>query len=387
MLDDIQPRPIKSPMGSVVIWSAISFVLGFFAWAGWAEIDQISRAPGMVIPAGRLQVVQAEEQGVIEHIYIELGSLVRKGDVLVQFERDHAQAAVSDGVARKQALEASLARLDAELSGSAIVFSEDIPRDLQHSQRELYERRVKAHREDVDARRELLALVERELEANKPLLESGDIGLAEVMRLERSVVEVRFQLANSINAYFQELQQLRVDTENELKSAVEALTQREIALAAMTLEAPVSGFIKNIGYSTIGGVVNAGETVVEIVPVDDELVVEARLSPADIAHVQVGHHASVIFDTYDVSIYGSASGVVNYIAPDSMIDERGAMTEVYFPVRISLSTESMFSPAGEMITIIPGMTGSVEIKTGKKTILSFLFKPLLKTLSRAFGER
>jgi adhesin transport system membrane fusion protein len=258
---------------------------------------------------------------------------------------------------------------------------------ITESQRQLYDLRVRSFSQEIKGRERLLNLVAAELAANKPLLESGDVGLAEVMRLERAVAQAEVELVAIKNKYYQSLQEQYVEVDAELASEREVLKQREVSLSAMTVKAPVSGVVKQIGFSTLGAVVKATDTLVEIVPEGDVLVVEARISPRDIAFVTIGQPASMSFDTYDASIYGSAAGQVIFVSPDSVILERSGQSEVFFPARVQVSTETMFERGDVDLSIRAGMTGSVEVKTGRNTVLHYLFKPLVKTFSESLGER
>ena len=391
MLDDLTPHYTRSNVSSArwVVWLCLLFVAGFFSWAHFAEVDQISRAQGVVIPSSRLQVVQAQEQAVVERLHTGLGQKVNQGDVLIEFNDERAQAAVSESLAALEVLTALRERLSAEIEGRAPDFS-TLPitdKKITQSQRQLYDLRVRSFTEEMRGRERLLNLIAAELDANKPLLESGDVGLAEVMRLERAVAQAEVELVAIKNKYYQSLQEQYVEVDAELASEREVLKQREVSLSAMTVKAPVSGVVKQIGFSTLGAVVKATDTLVEIVPEGDVLVVEARISPRDIAFVTIGQPASMSFDTYDASIYGSAAGQVIFVSPDSVILERSGQSEVFFPARVQVSTETMFERGDVDLSIRSGMTGSVEVKTGRNTVLHYLFKPLVKTFSESLGER
>lgn len=173
----------------------------------------------------------------------------------------------------------------------------------------------------------------------------------------------------------------------ELVTAEQTLKQRAAALADTELEAPTDGIVKNVRLTTIGGVLRPSDEVLQIVPTGEELIVEAKVSPADIAYVRLGQLASVKFDAYDSSVFGSANGVVRYISPDTLTEQKPNSDQVYYRVHIRVDTKSMRSRAGDKIEIQPGMTATVEIITGSNTVLKYLFKPILKTLDQSFGER
>jgi adhesin transport system membrane fusion protein len=391
MLDSPQPYSSRTSIKAsrAIIWLCLAFIAAFVTWAANVEVDQISRAQGIVIPSSRLQTVQAQEQAVVKQVYVELGGRVEAGQLLIEFEDDRARAAVEEAIATLQVLRALKERLTAELEGRAPSFDEDLQAvpEVIESQRQLYERRVTAYEEEIEGRQRLLELVTAELAANKPLLDTGDVGLAEVMRLERAVAQADVDLTSRKNQYFQLLQEEFVQVDAEITSTRELLKQRQVSLSAMTVTAPVSGVVKQIGFSTVGAVVKATDVLIEIVPESEELVVEARILPGDIAFVSVGQSASMIFDTYDASVYGSASGEVIFISPDSIVEERPSRSDIFFPARVKVSTDTMFDRGDVELVIKSGMTGSVEIKTGRSTVLAYLLKPLVKTFSQSMGER
>jgi adhesin transport system membrane fusion protein len=222
---------------------------------------------------------------------------------------------------------------------------------------------------------------------NQPLLEYGDVSRSEILRLERSVADIEGQIANRQNKYLQDLQTDYSKVVDELVAAEQALTQREAALKDTILEAPTDGIVKNVRLTTIGAVLRPSDEVLQIVPTGEELIVEAKVSPSDIAFVRIGQSASVKFDTYDSSIYGSADGRVIYISPDTLSEQKSNGEQIFYRVHIRVDTKSMNPRAGEKIEIQPGMTSSIEILTGANTILNYLLKPIIKTIDQSFDER
>jgi adhesin transport system membrane fusion protein len=219
------------------------------------------------------------------------------------------------------------------------------------------------------------------------LLANGDVSRSEVMRLERTVAEVEGQIVNRQNKYLQDLQAEYAKVEEELVTAEQNLTQRLSSLEDTELEAPTDGIVKNIRLTTIGGVLRPGDEVLQIVPTGEKLIIEAKVSPTDIAYVRIGQAATVKFDAYDSSIYGSAQGKVIYISPDTLTEQKSQGDQVYYRVHVSVDTKMLRPRLNEKIEIQPGMTATVEIKTGRNTVLKFLLKPITKTVSDSFGER
>lgn len=372
----------------VISLTAIAFV-GFIVWASFAEIDQVSRAGGQVIPSGRVQVVQSTDGGVIAAINVKEGDRVKKGQTLVTLDRVRLAAAVDEGRSKVASLKAIKARIEAELFDKPLVFPNDVQDfpDFLANQRQLLSKRRNAQTQDIAALNRMLRLVRQELTMNLPLLQYGDVSRSEVLRLERSVAEIEGQIANRQNKYLQDLQTEYAKVEEELVTAEQTLTQRTAALADTILEAPTDGIVKNVRLTTIGGVLRPSDEVLQIVPTAEELIVEAKVSPADIAYVLIGQTASVKFDTFDSSIFGSADGRVIFISPDSIVEQKPNGEQAFYRVHIRVNTGTMRSRDGKKIEIQPGMTATTEIITGHNTILKYLLKPIIKTVDTSFGER
>jgi adhesin transport system membrane fusion protein len=373
---------------SIIVLTALA-LLGFLAWAAWAEIDQVSRATGQIIPAGRVQVIQSTDGGVIGEIRVREGDKVRKGQILVVLDRVKIAAAVAESRAKVASMKTVKSRIEAELFDRPLIFTEDV-RDFPEfmaNQRQLYQKRRQAQTADIGALRKMLGLVRKELDMNQPLLANGDVSRSEVMRLERTVAEVESQIVNRQNKYLQDLQAEYAKVEEELVTAEQNLTQRLSSLEDTELEAPTDGIVKNIRLTTIGGVLRPGDEVLQIVPTGEKLIIEAKVSPTDIAYVRIGQAATVKFDAYDSSIYGSAQGKVIYISPDTLTEQKSQGDQVYYRVHVSVDTGMLRPRPNEKIEIQPGMTATVEIKTGRNTVLKFLLKPITKTVSDSFGER
>lgn len=372
----------------IIFLSALALT-GFVGWAAFTEIDQVSRAGGQVIPAGRIQIVQSSDGGVIADIAVKEGDRVRKGQVLVTLDRVRLAAAVDEGKAKVASLKTVKARIEAELFDQPLVFPADVAEfpDFVANQRQLFAKRTAAQAQDMAALTRMLGLVRQEVAMNRPLVEYGDVSRSEMLRLERSVADIEGQIAGRRNKYLQELQTEYAKVEEELVSAEQALTQRAVALDDTVLTAPTDGIVKNIRLTTIGGVLRPSDEVLEIVPTGDELIVEAKVSPTDIAYVRTGQSASVNFDAFDSSIFGSADGRVIYISPDTLTEQKPSGEQVFYRVHIRVNTRHMHAQNRDNIQIQPGMTATAEILTGRNTILKYLLKPILKTVSQSLGER
>jgi adhesin transport system membrane fusion protein len=373
---------------AIIALSALG-VLGFFGWASWAELDQVSRAAGQVIPAGRIQLIQSSDGGVIREILVKEGDAVRKGQTLVTLDRIKIAAITEESEAKVAALKTIKARIEAELFDQRLSFPADVAGfpDFIDNQRQLYQKRRDAHVQDIAALKRMLTLARNELDMNQPLLAYGDVSRTEVMRLERNVADIESQIINRKNKYLQDLQTDYAKIDEELVAAEQLLKQRRSSLADTVLTAPTDGIVKNVRLTTIGGVLRPGDEVLQIVPTRSELLVEAKVSPSDIAYVRTGQPASVKFDAYDSSIYGAADGIVTYISPDTLTEQKSSGEQIYYRVHIRASARAMKPRTDEVITIQPGMTATAEIKTGKNTVLGYLLKPISKTFSESLGER
>jgi adhesin transport system membrane fusion protein len=369
-------------------------VLGFIGWASWAEIDQITRAPGQVIASSRNQLVQAPEGGVLQEMLVKEGTVVKKGQPLANFERTRAESSFLETEGKVAALRAAVARLRAEVLGGQPAWPAELARypEIRASQQTLFAKRRAAFYEEIAALERSLGLVREELDMNLPLLKTGDVSKAEVLKLQRQVADVQAQITNRRNKYFQDSQAELVKTEEELASAVQTLAARREQLGYTVVSSPMDGVVRNVRLTTRGGVARPGEEILQIVPVDDDLLFEAKVRPADIAFIKRGLPSTVKLDAYDYSIYGALSGEVTYISADTLNEDTKNGDQPYYRVHVKTRGRDLLGArsgrrAGERIEITPGMTATIEIKTGSNTVLRFLIKPVTKTLSQSLGER
>lgn len=359
------------------------------AWSALSKIDQVTRAPARVIAAERSQVVQAPDAGVVTKLHVREGDVVKTGQLLVTLEKERAQAGVDDSKAKVAALRITLARLQAEVYGKPLKFDKDLQEygDYIRNQTDLYNRRQKAFNEDIDSLQRILKIADRELQINAKLVTAGDVSAAEVLRLERSAADINAQIANRRNKYFQDAQTDMTKAQEDLNTQQEMLRDRSQLLDHTELLAPANGIVNNIRATTLGAVLRPGDTVLEISPTDGDLIAEAKISPADIAFVEVGQTAYVKLDAYDSSIFGSLIGRVNYISPDSLTEETRQGPSSYYRVHVLVKESEFKGKKGQDIQMRPGLTATVEIKARERTVLSYLTKPINKTLSNSLGER
>lgn len=373
-------------------WSVRVMGIGLLlllVWAAVGKIDQVTRAQAQIIAAERTQLIQSSDGGVLTQIHVQEGDVVKAGQLLATLQKERAAAAVSDSSAKVAALRITLARLHAEVYGKPLVFEPDLQAytDYIRNQTDLYNKRQTAFKDDITAVEAILVLVEDELRINRQLEASGDVSRAEILRLQRNVADIRAQLANKRNKYFQDAQAEMTKAQEDLSTQFEQLRDRTQVLEHTELVAPVDAVVNNIKVSTIGGVVRAGDTVMELLPTGDNLIAEAKIPPADIAFVAIGQDASVKLDAYDSSIFGALHGKVSYISSDVLTEETRQGPFMYYRVRIRITGTEFKGDKANEIHMRPGLTASVEIKAMERTVLSYLTKPLTKTFSQSLGER
>jgi membrane fusion protein, adhesin transport system len=386
LLDQLATPPTRARW---ILW--VSFI-GFtflLAWAHWAEIDQITRAQGQVIARARTQSVQAAEGGALKKLLVKEGETVRKGQVLGILERGRMQAAVNDSQAKVAALRITLARLNAEVYGHALQFPAALQKfpDYIQNQRALFAQRQLALSEEVGALSKSLDLAKEELAMHQPLLAAGDVSKADVLRFQRQVSDIQSQITNKRNKYFQDAQAEMTKTQEELRTQDETLSDKTQLLGHTELIAPADGIVKNIKIHTEGGVLRPSEELLQILPTTGDLIVEAKLKPAEVAFIKLGLPATVKLDAYDYSIFGSLRGEVIYLSPDTLSEDTKQGELVFYRVQIKIVEREFKGSQAQNIDVRPGLTATVEIKTGKRSVLDYLIKPVTKTLTQGLHER
>jgi adhesin transport system membrane fusion protein len=376
--------------GSLTLWVVTIGLGSLLAWAYVSEIDQVTRATGQVIASSRSQIIQASDGGILVDLKVREGVKVKQGDLLARLDSTKLNAAFLETEARCAGLQAQVSRLRAEVLNQKPSFEPELKRryaDFVDNQSILYQRRREALDAEIRIYKESLDLVQRELEMNLPLVVTGDVSQTEILKLRRQASELQGQMTNRRNKYFQDTQAELAKAEEDLAGANQILAQRKNQLEQTELFAPVDGVVKNVRITTKGGVVRPGEEVMQIVPLDDDLVVEAKLKPADIAFVKPGLSAQVKIDAYDYTIYGALNGAVTYISADTLEENLRQGEMPYYRVQIRTTGKALKNRPDEPMEIQPGMTATVEIKTGVNTVLKYLTKPIVKTFSESLGER
>lgn len=363
-----------------------------FAWAAYFELDEITRGQGRVRPMSREQIVQSLDTGVVTEMLVREGSVVKKDQILVRLDQGRSGPVFREAREKKQALLASAARLRAEAYGRALEFDREVPAALAARERQVFATRRQALEEAVANFKRSLELLNREIALTEPMTRQGLVSEVELLRLKRQQSDLQGQIEERRNRYASEAASELTRVESELAQTRENASAREDAVVRSVIRAPMDGVVKNVQITTVGGVVQAGMPILEIVPTQDEMLVEAYVKPAEVAFLKPGQVAMVKLTAYDFNRFGGLSGVLEHISPDTLRDEKqkrpGAPMELEeglyrLLVRI---TDTNLDRHGLKMDPLPGMTATVEIKTGQKTVLEYLIRPL-QSVSQALRER
>jgi adhesin transport system membrane fusion protein len=384
---------MSSRLPSLLVWLLLIAVGALVWWADHSVIDESTRASGTVIASSRVQVIQSVDGGVLEQLRVHEGDRVRKGDVLAVFDETRTRASLQETEAKFTSQRATLARLQAELSGSEPYFAPELMKrfpGVVQVQETLYQERRKALTAELQSLADVARLARDELAMVERLIATGDASQVELLRARKSVTEAESALANRRNKYIQDVSAELAKVREDYEQVEQQLTQKRQQLANSVVSSPASGIVKNVKFTTLGGVLRAGDELLQVVPVDDQLIVEAKVLPRDIALIRPGLKATIKFDAYDYTIFGIVDGEVTYVSADSMRDETqrsDSPAATYYRVHVRTTTPGPVTRTGRKIEVLPGMTAQVDIRTGQRTLLNYLLKPITKTLTEAFKER
>ena len=376
----------------IIIFSALFVVIvPLLIWSSFAEIEQRSTTRGIVFADDKTKKIQAPIDGVIDNIPVKEGQKIKKGDLLVVLEKEQNQAALDAAVSMVASLKAKLKRLKAEVSGVELVyprgFIDENYQEFILTQQNLFILRKKSLEDLTASLISALMLKKEELISNQKLVESGDIGRNKILKIKRDLVDLEGQILNRKNKFFQDAQEEMTKTERELSIRKEMLKEKRVTLDRSEIISQMDAIVKEILITTQGAKVRPGDVILELVPLGQELIIEVKLSPTDISYVKTGQKASVKLDTYDFSIYGGFDGKVEYISPDTIIEKTGSGNNYNFKVLISLDNDDLITKQGSAIEVTTGMGAQVDIITGRRTVLHYLTKPIIKVLDESFTER
>lgn len=370
-------------------WLLLAALLLFVFWALLFDVDQTVRAQGQLIPSTRTQVIQAADGGVLEKILVAEGQSVKAGQVLAVLESERAVAGVEEGRAKVAALSIGLARARAEATGQALVFPREFMayRDLMAEQEQLYWQKSRSVEAELASLGQALSLAQDELSVNQRLFGTGDTSKLDLMRAQRQVAELQGKMESVRNKYLQDARQEATRLQDELASQRFKLDERRSVLQHTQLTTPVDGIVKYLRINTVGGVLKGGDELMQISPTEVDLQVELKILPADIGLLTLGLPASIKIDAFDSSLYGSLVGELEYVSSDTLSEQNATgQSQTYYRARVSFDT-GFKNPKLPLQQLKPGMTATVDIKTGQRSVMTYLFKPIVKAFSGAARER
>ena len=379
-----------TPGSTAALHLMVLLTIAGLIWAAVARVDEVTKAEARVVAASREQLISSLEGGVVSEILVTDGSRVEKGQPLIILDPTRTRSSLNEGITRSVVLQASIARLRAEATGHALEFPKAVQQNLQLVQRETeaYRSRRRTLDESISSLRRNQRMLQSEIEASTRLSEKGLYSSIELSRLKRQANEIELQMVERQNRVRSDADAELLRFEGELAQLRDGLEARRDTYERTVLRASVSGVVKNLRTNTVGSAVTPGTPLLELVPVGEQLLFEARLIPAEIAYIHPGQPVTIKLSAFDSQVFGDLKGTVDRISPDTFRDDlkaTGAAAEGFYRV-IVRSDQTEFKTKTRTWPILPGMTGSVEIRTGDKTVMDYLLKPMLKA-REAFRER
>lgn len=375
------------PKSSLIIWIVGIGLLILLTWAWLFKLEEVSTGTGKVIPSSKEQVIQSLEGGILTKLNVKEGEIVERGQVLAQLDPTRFESNVVESESLLIASRATSARLRAEVSGTPLSFPEEVLKypKLVKEETALYQSRRANLEESLAGLQQALVLVQQELEMTAPLVAKGAASEVEVLRLKREANDLRNQMNDIRNQYYVKAREELSKANTDVETQQQVVRGKSDTLNRTIFKSPVRGVVKEIDVMTLGGVVPQNGKLMTIVPLDEKLLVEARISPRDIAFIRPDQEALVKITAYDYSIYGGLKGKVTVISPDTLRDEV-KQDQFYYRVYIRTDSDKLRNAAGQEFNITPGMVASVDIRTGAKTVMDYLIKPFNKA-KEALRER
>ena len=367
---------------SMTIWLVGLTVLVFLAWAKFAFLDEIVRAEGEVVSASRPQIIQNLEGGILAELLVSEGQIVEHGDVIAKLRGTNFQTSVADLEDQILALEVRRLRLEAEIAGA---YEFDVPADIAArspnivaSERALLAARQSDYTSKVEGARRVMAETSRELALMEDMLSRDIVALIEVTKARKADADAEIRYNEIVTGAELERAAGYSETLQELAQLGQGLRQANDQLSRTVITSPMRGVVNNLSITTIGGVVRPGEEIAQITPLGDELFVEARVKPQDVANVVAGQRATIKFSAYDYTIYGSMTGEVQFVSADTFKDERQPDADPHYKVTLRVNRDDLDQRQSQ-IAMRPGLQASVELHTGEKSVLQYLTKPLYRS--------
>ena len=377
---------IESSRG--LFYLIVIFFIVALLWGALAMLDEVTVGFGKIVPSSQIQIIQNLEGGILTELSVHEGEVVKKDQVLVRLSDTKSTANYKEGRKRYLAFLASNARLFAQSNGhDKVAFPPEVLDEASDSvkiETKLFQSQMKSFDESISYLSKSYRLGNEELQKTKPLLAKGAASEVEIIRLERQVNDLKGQIEDKKNKFKADAQSEHNKNQLEIQGLEQSNIYSADQLTRTTIKSPVNGAVKKLHVVTLGGVIQPGMTIMEIVPIEDNLLIEARVKPNDIAFLKIGQEATVKVSAYDFSTYGGIKGILEQISADTMIDEKSG--ESYFLIKVR--TDKNYIVRDEKhLPIIPGMTAEVDVLTGRKSVLGYLMKPLLKTKQNALRER
>ena len=373
------------PLAGASLLLIVIVMVVAYRWADSAIVEEVTRGQGKIIPSSREQVVQSLEGGILSELAVREGDAVEKDQMLLRIDSTRSGASLRESTVKSQYLRAEVARLRAEATGSEPQFPSDLEPEIVDRERKLFVSRRTALDESVASNVRNLELAERELAMTEPMVARGAVSEVEVLRLRRDVIEMKGRIQDRRNGFRADARTTLGAKEAELAGVNEVVTGREDQVRRAVVRSPMRGRVKNVKVTTLGGVIAPGAPIMEVVPSEDRLLVEARIRPADVAFLHPGQDAMVKLTAYDFSIYGGLHGRLEQISADTLNDET-SQHEAYYRIYVRTDAAHLDGKSGPL-PILPGMVATVEILTGRKSVLEYLLKPVLKVRDSALRER
>lgn len=380
-------REPKLPHASLLIWLLTAFLIVFVAWAAYFKLEEVSTGTGKVIPSSKDQVIQSLDGGVVTKLNVKEGDIVQKGQILAQIDPTRFESQVGESRSKLLATQAKAARLTAEVNGTALAFPKQVlaQPDLVREETALYQTRREDLSQTIAGLTQAMQLSQSQLQMTEPLVAKGAASAVEVLKLKQDINNFQSQINDKRNQYYVKAREDLAQANADAQSLQQVLNGRDDAVKRSIFRSPMRGIVKELDVTTIGGVVAQNGKLMTIVPLDEQLLIEARISPRDIAFIHPGQRALVKITAYDYSIYGGLEGKVTVISPDTLRDEV-KQDQFYYRVYIRTNTDKLLNKAGTKFSITPGMVATVDIQTGQKTVLDYLLKPFNKA-QEALRER
>lgn len=375
------------PKASLVIWIVGIGLLVLLIWAWLFQLEEVSTGTGKVIPSSKEQIIQSLEGGILTKLNVKEGEIVEQGQILAQLDPTRLESNVGESESLLISARATSARLKSEVNGTPLVFPPEVLKDpkLVAEETALYQSRRSNLEQSLAGLKQALVLVQQELKMTEPLVSKGAASEVEVLRLKRQANEIHNQMNDIQNQYYVKSREELSKANTDVSTQQQVVRGKSDTLSRTVFKSPVRGVVKEIDVMTLGGVIPQNGKLMTIVPLDEKLLIEARISPRDIAFIRPGQEALVKITAYDYSIYGGLKGKVTVISPDTLRDEV-KQDQFYYRAYIRTDSDKLQNKVGKDFSITPGMVATVDIRTGEKTVLDYLVKPFNKA-KEALRER